>query len=82
MKGKKKFNLQIDCEEISEMEKSIFSEIGNDGLRFLKQDLHISPEGLMTISGNHISALLSTTKNNLVTVNETILGKGAACVVK
>jgi hypothetical protein len=36
MKSKKKLNLKIDCEEISEMEKSIFSEIGSDGLRFLR----------------------------------------------
>lgn len=33
------------------MEKSIFSEIGTDGLRFIRQDLHISPEGMMKISG-------------------------------
>jgi hypothetical protein len=42
MGPKKKLNLQIDCEEISEMEKSIYSEIGNDGLRFLKQDIQIT----------------------------------------
>ena len=33
---KKKINLSINCEEISEMEMSIFSEIGKDGLRFLR----------------------------------------------
>jgi len=43
MGGKRKINLKIDCEEVEEMEKSIFSEIGTDGLRFIRQDLHISP---------------------------------------
>ena len=43
MGGKRKINLQIDCEEVTEMEKSIFSEIGSDGLRFLRQGIHIGP---------------------------------------
>ena len=43
MGGKRKLNLQIECEDISEMEKSVFSEIGSDGLRFLKEGVHIGP---------------------------------------
>lgn len=43
MGGKRKLNLQIECEGISEMEKSVFSEIGSDGLRFLREGVHIGP---------------------------------------
>lgn len=35
-KMKKKINLSIDCEEVYEMEASMYSEIGKDGLRFLR----------------------------------------------
>lgn len=79
MGGKRKLNLQIECEGISEMEKSIFSEIGPDGLRFLKYGVHIGPEGLATITGKLIPALLPTSKATLE-VGER-LGKGAACIV-
>lgn len=79
MGGKRKINLQIECEEITEMEKSIFSEIGSDGLRFIRQDLHIGPEGLMKISGELIPALLPTSRESLIVGEE--LGRGAACVV-
>lgn len=48
------------------MEKSVFSEIGTDGLRFLRQDLHIGPEGIMKISGELIPALLPTSKEKLI----------------
>lgn len=47
------------------MEKSIFSEIGSDGLRFLKNGVHIGPEGIATITGQLIPSLLPTTKNSL-----------------
>ena len=80
MKHKRKMNLQIDCEEVTEMEKSIFSEIGNDGLRFLRHGLHIGPEGTMTITGEVIPALLPTSKGTLEVRDE--LGRGAACVVE
>ena len=80
MGGKRKINLQIDCEEVTEMEKSIFSEIGNDGLRFLRHGLHIGPEGTMTITGEVIPSLLPTTKTSLSVSEE--LGRGAACVVE
>jgi hypothetical protein len=62
------------------MEKSLFSEIGNDGLRFIRQDLHISPEGMMKMGGELIPALFQTTKDNLLIGQE--LGRGAACVVE
>jgi hypothetical protein len=81
MGPKKKLNLQIDCEEISDMERSIYSEIGNDGLRFLKHDIIITADGLANVSGNVISCLLPTTKHNL-SASEVILGKGAACYVQ
>jgi hypothetical protein len=80
MGGKRKLNLQIECEDISEMEKSIFSEIGNDGLRFLKSGVHIGPQGLASITGHLIPALLPTSKGTLQ-VGER-LGRGAACVVE
>ena len=59
---KKKMNLSIDCEEVSEMEASMFSEIGKDGLRFLREDIHVGPEGMTTSSGDHISSLLKINK--------------------
>ncbi len=62
MKGKKKMNLSIETNEISDMEKSIYSEIGSDGLRFLKYDIHVGPKGLTTISGDEINVLLPTSK--------------------
>ncbi len=80
MGAKRKMNLQIDCEEVTEMEKSVFSEIGSDGLRFLRQDLHIGPEGVMKISGELIPALLPTSKDKLAIGGE--LGRGSACVVE
>lgn len=73
-------NLQIDCEEVEQMQKSLFSEIGSDGLRFIRQDLHIGPKGMMTIAGELIPALFHTTKDNLLIGEE--LGRGAACVVE
>lgn len=81
MKAKKKMNLQIDCEEISEMEKSIFSEIDAQGLRFLKQDIIISPEGIMHVNGDHISSLLHTNKDTLI-ASPAVLGRGTACIVQ
>lgn len=62
------------------MEKSIFSEIGSDGLRFLKEGVHIGPQGVATITGQLIPALLPTSKATLE-VGER-LGKGAACIVE
>lgn len=80
MGGKRKINLQINCEEVSEMEKSVFSEIGSDGLRFLRQDLHIGPEGIMKISGELIPSLLPTSKDKMAFGG--LLGRGSACVVE
>lgn len=80
MGGKRKVNLQIDCEEVSEMEKSIFSEIGSDGLRFLRQDILISTEGIMKISGEPLPWLLPTSKERVSSEGE--LGRGSACVVE
>lgn len=78
---KKKINLSIDCEEVYEMEASIYSEIGKDGLRFLREDIHVGPEGITTISGDHISSLLKINKDSLSVVNK-VLGRGASCVVQ
>jgi len=50
-------------------------------LRFLKQDIQITSEGLTDISGNIISSLLPTTKSTLLS-SDIILGKGAACCVQ
>jgi hypothetical protein len=50
-------------------------------LRFLKQDIQITAEGLTDISGNVISSLFPMNKDNLFT-SEVILGKGAACCVQ
>lgn len=44
--------LSIDCDEISGMEASVYSEISADGLRFLKYDIMIGREGLTNISGD------------------------------
>lgn len=44
------------------MEQSIFSEIGKDGLRFLREDLHVGVEGMKTMSGENISNLLQINK--------------------
>lgn len=78
---KKKINLSIDCEEVYEMEASIYSEIGKDGLRFLREDIHVGPEGITTISGDHISSLLKINRDSLSVVNK-VLGRGASCVVQ
>lgn len=78
---KKKFNLSIDCEEVYEMESSIFSEIGRDGLRFLREDIHVGREGITTVSGDHISSLLKVNKDTL-TLASKFLGRGASCVVQ
>lgn len=50
-------------------------------MRFLKQDIQITSEGLTDISGNIISSLLPTTKSTLLS-SDIILGKGAACCVQ
>lgn len=63
------------------METSIFSEIGKDGLRFLREDIHVGPEGITTISGDHISSLLRVNKDSLNLMSK-FLGKGASCVVQ
>ena len=62
------------------MQKSIFSEIGSDGLRFLKSGVHIGPQGIATITGQLIPNLLQTSKATLHVGQK--LGKGAACVVE
>ena len=63
------------------MEMSIFSEIGKDGLRFLKEDIHIGTYGITTISGNPINALLPTNKQSLLLCDRQ-LGKGASSTVQ
>ena len=52
------------------MEASIFSEIGKDGLRFLREDIHVGPEGMTTISGDHISSLLKINKESLAGIDD------------
>jgi hypothetical protein len=52
---KKKFQrkaLSLDCEEENVLANSIYSEIGPDGLKFLKDNIRVSKEGLMKISGD------------------------------
>ncbi len=46
---KKKKNLNIECEE--NLANSVYSEIGKDGLRFIKDDIKVGKEGLSKISG-------------------------------
>lgn len=44
---KKKFNLTVECEDNNNgLEKSVYSEIGPDGLRFLKDGIKVSQQGL------------------------------------
>lgn len=46
---KKKFqkkNLSLDCEDDNQLASSIYSEIGPDGLKFLKDNIKVSKEGL------------------------------------
>jgi hypothetical protein len=43
---KKKFDLKVECEEDSNLASSIYSEIGPDGLRFLKYDIKVGKQGL------------------------------------
>jgi hypothetical protein len=47
----------------------------------LKQDIQITSEGLMDISGKLINSLFPTNKSNLQ-ISDIILGKGAACHVQ
>jgi hypothetical protein len=41
-----KKNLSLDCEEENALAGSIYSEIGPDGLKFLKDNIKVSKEGL------------------------------------
>ena len=48
MPPKKSFEkkLMLSCEDEDPLEKSIYSEIGKDGLLFLKNDLKIGLDGI------------------------------------
>ena len=51
---KKKFqkkNLSLECDD-DPLAGSIYSEIGPDGLKFLKDNIRVSKEGLIKISDN------------------------------
>lgn len=41
-----KKNLSLDTEEDQALAGSVYSEIGPDGLRFLKENIRVSKEGL------------------------------------
>ena len=41
------------------------SYLGSDGLRFIKDGIHIGPEGIATITGEHIPVLMPISKNSL-----------------
>jgi len=44
---KKKFNLTVECkEEDNLLASSVYSEIGPDGLIFLKYDIKVGKDGL------------------------------------
>jgi hypothetical protein len=53
-KGFLKKNLSLDCED-DPLAGSIYSEIGPDGLKFLKDNIRVSKEGLIKITddSNH-----------------------------
>lgn len=63
------------------MEQSIFSEIGKDGLRFLREDIHVGPEGMTTMSGQDIDKLLKINRDSVSLVNRQ-LGRGASGTVQ
>ena len=84
MKSKKGLNrkvLSIDCEEISGMEASIYSEISAEGLRFLKYDIMIGREGLTNISGDTYANMPPVSKTELQALGNS-LGRGNACHVQ
>jgi hypothetical protein len=51
--GFKKMNLQVECEDQDNLTSSVYSEIGPDGLRFLKYDIKVSKHGLSQESNQH-----------------------------
>lgn len=79
-KGLNKKPLSINCDEISEMEASVYSEFTAEGVRFLKYDIVISKEGLTNFSGDTYANLPPMSKSDLITTGN-ILGRGAACLV-
>ena len=50
-----KKNLSLECEEDSALAGSIYSEIGPDGLKFLKDNIKVSKEGLHKTTGDMIN---------------------------
>lgn len=62
------------------MEASVFSEINQDGLRFLKYDIMIGRGGLTNISGDTYANMPPVSKNELQPLGN-ILGRGNACQV-
>ena len=47
-----KRNLSLDCEDDGAMTGSVYSEIGPDGLKFLKDNIKVSKDGLLKLSGD------------------------------
>jgi hypothetical protein len=80
-KGLTKKPLSIDCDEISGMEASVYSEISADGLRFLKEDIMIGRQGLTNISGDTYANMPPVSKTELQALGN-VLGKGNACHVQ
>lgn len=75
---KKKINIQIECDD--ELANSVYSEIGPDGLRFLKDDIKVSKEGLTKVSGDNYKNF-SSIKIDDIESSGKMIGGGAACSV-
>ena len=52
-----KKNLSLDCDEDEALAGSVYSEIGPDGLKFLKDNIKVSKEGLSKISGDKMESV-------------------------
>ena len=78
MKFSKNLEISIESEDLN---MSVFSEIGANGLRFLQYDLLISKQGLTSFNGDYYGSLGKVTSDMLETTGRT-LGRGATCYVQ
>ena len=78
---KKKFDLKVDCEEDSNLASSIYSEIGPDGLRFLKYDIKVSKHGLTQESASYQSQRSNFRLEDIESSGKKI-GRGTAAQVE
>jgi len=77
-KFSKKFNIQIECED--KLENSHISEIGPDGLNFLKEGIKVNREGLQKGVGD--KTVYFQLKSDDIEFSGKVLGRGTSALVE